>query len=193
MKKSLKSALIAAVLVASLAAGMVGGTYSYFTDVGAQQENGQIAAHTTVIEEPENMDLETKNAKIQNTGEVACYVRIRMSVNFDYLLDSVAISDALGTDWVYNPSDGYYYYTRALDAKTSSKVDETSDLFQKGALVIPAELTAEQTAALKKKLNGMKVTFTQESVQSVLYGAGTDGADITGYKDVWAYVDGMNE
>jgi hypothetical protein len=192
MKKNLKSALIAAVLVACFAAGMVGGTYSYFTDTGKTTTAASVPSQATSIVEPGDMTLETKNAAIRNTGNENCYVRVRMDVNFEYLKDYVSISTELNDGWTLK-ADGYYYYGTVL-----APGEQTPNLFKTGALTLKqpsSSMTEEEQKALEAKLTGMKVLFTQESVQSVLYGADTStspAGDITDMDAVWAYVDAMN-
>ncbi len=179
MKKTLRTAGIAVILVASLALATVGGTFAYFTATDAKQATAGVGTVTTEI--PENLD--TKNAQVKNTGNVPCFVRVRMDINFAALAPE--LNTSLGSGWALG-TDGYYYYTKPLAVgDTTPYIFGESD----GAVKLDSS----------KDYAGLKITFVQEAVQATLYGAGEGGADIPSdpnaddYKEVWSYMDAVGQ
>jgi len=171
MKKNMKSALMAAFLMVCFALAMVGGTYAYFTDTGATGTAAQVESVAGSISEPPVMqELSDKNATIVNTGNVACYIRLQVNVNFPVKYTDIACE--LGDNWVLG-SDGNFYYTLPVDP-----AGNTSQIFKK------LEFAASSS------YDGLSITFKQECVTTTLYGAGTDGGDLTDIWEIWSHLDG---
>jgi hypothetical protein len=101
---------------AVLAAGLsIPGAMAYFTTYASAEGGAALElGHTTEIEEKfENWQ---KDIQIVNTGDVDCYVRVKVLCGSQFTLD---IS---GAGWSYNDGDQYWYYAdpTAPDAKTGS-------------------------------------------------------------------------
>lgn len=78
----------------------------------------------------------TKDVKIKNTGKNDCYVRIK-AVFSDSDMEKHCTLDLNTSDFVYNESDGYYYYKKVLPVG-----DSTDSLFTK--VTVSDEITQEQ-------------------------------------------------
>ena len=148
MKKKHTAAMILSVAVLASISGVI---YAYLAAPEAALVNQTTVGYNdmSIVEndkagfaqEETNADgAVKKEVKITNTGKIPCYVRARIDFSSSEFqaaaklncVDSAAgveIKDktfaefqaAARTDWVYNPGDGYFYYTAAVapDASTS--------------------------------------------------------------------------
>lgn len=123
MKKSILRIALSALLVAVV---LVGGTLAYLvTQTGLLTNTFAVVDIDTEVEEPE--DGSAKTPTIKNNSNVPVYVRAYAVVSTDEGSSvPVAASDVTikydydGTEWVYNSEDGYYYYTEAVPANSST-------------------------------------------------------------------------
>lgn len=122
---------VPAVIVAALAAiCCIGGIFAYYT--GKQKVTNTITAGNTTTEIVEKFDpvpdknVYKKAVRIENTGEVSCYVRVYAAFSDEEIRDISEISadgslyykaseyrDHLPDGWKAG-KDGYLYYTKAL-------------------------------------------------------------------------------
>lgn len=155
-------------------------TLSYLSDLQLQSEvfaNGGVNIETIESEQlPTTWVFGTsfsKTAAVKNDGPTKCYIRIKAEFINSDIEDNCTV-DWNTKDFVYDPSDGYYYYTTPLKAN-----EQTTNLFstitlnndisfkdgQEFGMVIYAE--AYQTAA---QINGSK-----------------DWQVFKNYKEAWQY------
>lgn len=148
----MKKKILSLCMVGALAATAVGGTLAYFTDEKEATNTFTVGNVKIELTEP-NWDASgsedapevypgealKKDPTVKNIGANPCFVRISVTGwdslapagDITYRTDYVA--DALGTDWVENEADGYFYYSKVLAA------GETTDaLFDQ--IVIPTDL-----------------------------------------------------
>lgn len=156
----MKKKIMALCLVAILALTAIGGaTLAYFTDTDNAANTFTVGNVSIDLTEPQwdaagSQDAPevypgealAKDPTVTNDGANPCFVRIKVTGwnclapagNITYRTDYV--DGALGTDWVYNQADDYFYYTKVLAA------GETTDaLFDQ--IVIPANLTNGYTGS----------------------------------------------
>ena len=150
-----------AVIVAALAAiCCIGGIFAYYT--GKQKVTNTITAGNTTTEIVEKFDpvpdknVYKKAVRIENTGEVSCYVRVYAAFSDE------EIRDHLPDGWKAG-KDGYLYYTKALkpgektaylmkNVKTTWKADmdqrDFDLIIRQEAVQVPAgHKDADHTAA----------------------------------------------
>lgn len=170
----------------------VGGTMAYlFASTGVLTNTFAVAQLDTDISEPEEDTAANKNVAITNTGDSPAWVRARLLVSGIDPDDVVIVSRegeagqdadklylvmpntgedkwdiATGPD-VYKTlmsegSEGWIYYTRALDGKTDDKTDRTENLLD--GVVFGANL--------KEKADTITITVTHESVLALGDAAG---------------------
>lgn len=111
--------LVISVFIPSLVA------FAYFTDGDSTVNSASIGGNNiTIIEafEPEPIEpgqVIHKEVQIHNEGPNRCYVRARV-VFSDSIVGEYADIDWNLTDWVYNASDEYYYYTSSIEKNEST-------------------------------------------------------------------------
>lgn len=163
MKKNLKLTFIGALLVTLLCVGLVGSTFSYFTDAAAQGGNYPVGGITTTITE-EKDGYAVKKPSVQNTGKTACYVRMRYSV----LQEGLVTVNAPANGWTYDGEEWYYYNTLLAPGESTKPLFDTVTLGE------------GYTAA---DLAHLQISLYQEAVQAELTYQGkvyTDPTEIWG-------------
>lgn len=134
MKKR-KIMLGSAVLLAVLL--VVGGTMAWFTATSDSVTNSFTAGTLKIelvdtFEEALNVnpgDCYAKDVYVKNLGTKTAYVRIEKNIAFDKAgLNLDVVEYTLGEGWVEH-TDGYFYFNRALAAKTDTTTDRTTSLF----------------------------------------------------------------
>jgi len=89
---------------------------------------------TTVIHQEINEN--SRNITIENIGEVACYVRIKM-----FLLPENEVQIKNNDNWRYNSEDGYWYYNKILEGKSTSEKLEIEMKKSNSKVIIVSETT----------------------------------------------------
>lgn len=125
LKKSDKTSKVLLGVLLLVICSMVG-IFAYFLD--ADEAENKLTVGSNVIEIVEEFDppeeLEpsvefTKDVKVKNTGLSDCYVRIKAVFDNNHMEQYCEI-DWNDTDWVYNSSDGYWYYPTAIKKDKST-------------------------------------------------------------------------
>lgn len=177
MKKKVIAAALAVCMMTTLAIGM---TLAYFTDTKDTKNTFTVGNVTIKLTEPGweasgKVDGKTvyageplaKDPTVENTGSNPCFVRIKVE-GLNSLGQDLPITyrtlwrdGKLGTDWV-DGGDGYFYYTKILEANRPEKEDDlrikTPALFDQ--IVMPTGLTNGD--GWSQKL----VTVTAQAVQA---------------------------
>ena len=111
----------------------VGGTVAYLTTKTAPVTNTFTPSKVTGEVTEEFNGTVKKNIQVENTGDIAVYVRVKLvtyRVNKDnqHIGGVATIPDfTLGTDWVKRGE--YYYYTKPVEpGKSSSSLTDTSGI-----------------------------------------------------------------
>lgn len=125
MKKSILRIALSALLVAVV---LVGGTLAYLvTQTGLLTNTFAVVDIDTEVKEPDPSTGAKKAPYVVNNSNVPVYVRAYAVVSTDegssvpVAANDVTIKyDYDGTEWVYNSEDGYYYYTEAVPANSST-------------------------------------------------------------------------
>ena len=106
--------------VALLAVVATASIITYFTDGDIAINDLKIGSNVIeIVEEfdpPEEVNPSTeftKDVKVKNIGLSDCYVRV-MAVFDNSHMEQFCEVDWNDTDWVYNPTDGYWYYPDAI-------------------------------------------------------------------------------
>lgn len=94
--------LLAMALILTLSAGSA---LAYFTTY-ASAKGGYTLTLGDSTEIREDFDDWVKHVQVENTGELPCYVRVKLFAGSEYTLE-ITPQDA---DWVYSGDDGYWYY-----------------------------------------------------------------------------------
>lgn len=157
----MKKKIVALCLCVALAVVAIGGaTLAYFTDTTETKENVFTVGNVDItLTEPEwdktgSKDAETvyageplaKDPTVENTGDNACFVRIKVT-NLDCLKTAkvggmIVYRNAayavgqLNENW-FDGKDGYFYYTKVLE----NKGDKTTPAFS--SIVIPTDLKGD--------------------------------------------------
>lgn len=101
-KKTLCLAAAALILTCSAASGKA---LAYFTDYVSASGNAPVSMGFTDTEIEEKVSNWTKTVTVKNTGDYACFVRVRAFAQGDRALEYTSDGDG----WM-NGEDGYYYY-----------------------------------------------------------------------------------
>lgn len=166
MKKMNKKSIALLICATLLLTFTVSGTVAYLVDASGPVDNiftpGKV--DTEIYEEfDDNGAKET--IKIQNTADsIEVYVRVKLIANYvddetGYIVKAATVSFTLGTGWVYNSNDGFYYYTKSV------KPGETTENLL-GSSISPDEDTVENAH--------LEVTVIHQSIQAE--GMGATGA-----------------
>lgn len=169
---------------AMLAIALVGGTLAYFTDEDAETNVFTVGNVDINLTEPnwgttgekEAVDAYpgealAKDPTVKNIGKNPCFVRVSVTGLDQYetmpiIYRTDYVDYKLGTNWEYNETDKYFYYTKVLD------LDATTDaLFDQ--IVIPTGLendTAAQPIVVKAEAvqaQGAKASFADVEKMTV--------------------------
>ena len=153
-KKNLCLAAAAFTLVAGVS---VGGTMAYFTTYTVASGGAEIKlGNTTIIPDEEVVNME-KRIAVTNTGDMECFVRVKVFAGDKYQPGLKFTPDAEGT-WSQG-DDGYYYCSQIIPAGGTSntfnvKIDDMDSEDDFNIIVVQ-----ECTAVLYDE-NGKAVYFT---------------------------------
>ena len=124
MKKTIKTILPAACLIAALAS--FGVTYAYLIASDAKLNEFSVGENDIELMEkftaPEELKPGTefpKNPYVHNTGDLPCLVRMRVDFS-DSDAEKFCDLEYIGNtgynrlSWLYDEDEGYYYYTKVL-------------------------------------------------------------------------------
>lgn len=107
------------------------GTYALLTDMASKNNTLSAGGSNIHIEEdfvpPEKIEAGTnfkKDIQVQNDGPSDCYVRVKVVFTDSDMEKFCTFTDLNTTDWIYNSTDNWYYYTKSLE-----KDELTSSLF----------------------------------------------------------------
>ena len=134
-RKVIRVLLVVCLLAVTATVG-IPAVYGYFTarkslinKVAPGGNKIRIAETFTPPQAIEPGDVIRKDVKIQNGGPSPCFVRVK-AVFSDSAMKDYCTVDRNSTDFVYDESDGYYYYKRALDYdKENQRGQMTESLF----------------------------------------------------------------
>lgn len=160
MKKKKGLAVLApAALALTLAAGMhVGEALAYFTAYASASGRVQVSLSFTDTETEDDVKDWTKHISIENTGEAACFVRVKVLAGEKYRKYLSCTSEREGS-WELK-EDGYWYYDEVLEAG-----EKTGELL---AVLDRTQLKADTDDGGREEFN---VIVVQESTP-VLYDSG---------------------
>lgn len=110
--------------------GVFQGLYAFFSGEAFLRNSFTVGSVNTSIQEefdpPEDitpgMSI-TKKVAVHNDGSSACYVRVKAVFSSDEM-EQLCSVDWNDSDWIYDESDGYWYYPAVLESG-----DTTPDLF----------------------------------------------------------------
>ncbi|HJD22687.1 MAG TPA: SipW-dependent-type signal peptide-containing protein [Firmicutes bacterium] len=133
-----KKKILSVGLAASLAAvAVVGSSLAYFTDTDAKDNVFTIGNVGIVLTEPkwdeggaeEALDMYpgeavAKDPTVTNDGKNPAFVRVKVEfpagINMTYEAENSYEANTCNEGWVYNEDDGYFYYTKVLEAGAST-------------------------------------------------------------------------
>ena len=164
-----KKKILSISMIASLAAvAVIGSSLAYFTDEDEKTNTITIGNVDIVLTEP-NWDAEgkeeaeemypgeavPKDPTVTNNGANPAFVRVSVEwpkdVDLSYRTDYV--DEKLGDDWAYNETDGYFYYTKVLEAGAT-----TDALFDQ--IVLSTDTTNGDATT------GYDIVVTAEAIQA---------------------------
>ena len=164
------------------------GLQAYLSDNEIATNEITIGAVTTEIVEdfvpPEELipGVEfTKNVSIKNTGQSACFVRIK-AVFTDSDMEKVCSVDWNNNDFIYNNTDGYWYYANPIESGES-----TPSLFTKVSIV---ETLDDGSQVKKEQMKDFDIIIYHESYQAMFNGSGynvDENGYFENYEDAWDY------
>ena len=124
-KKTICLGFVAIVLVAALA---VGSAMAYFTAFDTAEGGLTLDIGFTQTNPNEKVEDETKQLTITNTGDYACYVRMK-ALTGDRYKDGLRYSEPAGEGKWTPGADGYYYYSDILQpGETTSQINVNFEL-----------------------------------------------------------------
>lgn len=119
MKKTSK--LILTICCVILFSVSIIGVFAYFTSIANKKNDFTIGGNSIEIvedfEPPEFIEAGIsfkKDVQVKNTGLSDCYVRLKVVFSDSDMEKFCSFTDLNTTDWIYNPSDNYYYYTQRV-------------------------------------------------------------------------------
>lgn len=217
-RKYLQAVLLSAAVTAVVAAGPANGIHAYLTDMPDVLENNftiALDSTSTVIEKFEadplidsehNSASYEKAVQIANTGYLDEYVRVRLTFSekdiegkTEFSADGTTYHKVaeyrkqhLPQGWVYNETDGFYYYTEVLEAEgwedTSKKLEyqenigeyfygEGQEILSDSCITVPLIKNVKTTFSEPKDMRSYDLIVDSESVPSYF------GAD---YSSAWS-------
>lgn len=112
--------VIAGYVMLACAVVLCGATAAYLMHYAAAANNFVVGSQVSSVDETwappgglEKGKTYTKEARVANTGTVACYVRVLAEVADQSVADSVTIAWN-SSQWTDKQEDGYYYYKSVL-------------------------------------------------------------------------------
>lgn len=170
LKWSGKKAVALFVLTIVLAVAAVGSTVAYIVT-----KTGEVKNTFT----PPDLDIEITGDVIENTGDVPVYVRAAIVANWVNETDGSILSTQpelgeipLKDGWVKG-SDGFYYYTVALESKATAP-----ELIESGKLTVPTAPSADYTLQIQVLSSAIQSTPTEAVINSwtAVTGVNADGS-----------------
>ena len=156
MRKLNKKTLTLVVSLALILCVGVGGTLAFLMDISDPVENTFTPSEvTTKVEETVENDVKT-DVKIANTGDTEAFIRAAIVINWADGQGNVYGKTPITTDdydmelnladgWVYNETDGFYYWTKPVAAG-----DETGVLIK--SVQLAGNVTAPEGYALSVEI-----------------------------------------
>lgn len=131
-KKRIIIAALSCLLVLTASFGI---TYAYLIATDSKENQFTVGENTIeVVEEyvpPQKLEpglIIEKAPKVENTGNLPCFVRMRADFS-DSNAKEFCKPLVIGSDWEYDESDGYYYYTKVLQpGKSTQSLFETVEI-----------------------------------------------------------------
>lgn len=150
--------------------GLIGGITAYLTS-RQNTDNvitvGQVKLETTETYNPPPEIAPgitfTKTPLIKNNGNMNCFVRTRILFSDESVTSYISL-DINTEDWIYNETDGYYYYSPRLGV---------------GQTAIPPFTTVSVSS-----------TVAQDDIKAFeifVYSEAVEAEEFTNYTDAWAY------
>ena len=155
--KKIKICAAAASLSVCLLAGGIG---AYFSDADTAVNTIPIGYNEIVPEEEFDLDEGIKTPRAVNTGDVACYVRARITLSDSRAAEEELISygteayDSFDHDYWYDGEDGWLYYYKYI---------------MPGEETMPVITAIEADDALSERYENVTLDVIFESVQSKGY------------------------
>lgn len=160
----------------------VGTTYAYFSDYDKTVNQFVVGRNVTEIEEdfpgptPTPTDTGRKFKKVvqvtnnseEEIANVDCFVRILVTFSNYDIGKAVTLIGLDTVNWIYNDTDGYYYYKKIL-----KKGNTTTPLFT--GFKIDDEKVDEQYL---ESIKNFQINIYEESIQS---------GEFTNYRTAWDY------
>ena len=153
-------------LIAAIVISSVCGAVAYYSDSAAAKNDFTVGQVTVTVNEefdpPEGIEPGipfTKKPTVQNTGDMECYVRIKI-VFSDESVKPFTTLDLNTDDWVYNNIDDCYYYTQKLGLNESTEAPFT-------------QVTLS--------------TVDVPAFDLFVYAEAVEARDFTNYTDAWEY------
>lgn len=164
--------LIAATCLASTIT--VGSTLAWLSDKDSAKNTFSIGnVDVTLVEEnwnpEEGKDIYpgktvTKDPIVKNVGNNPCYVRAKIIFSNESLKNYIQFNDLDTTNWVYNESDGYYYFQTPV-----SKNSQTTELFKSVTLkdnyketdIISFDIDVYTEAVQSEGFNNAQAAFSE--------------------------------
>ena len=145
------------------------GVIAYFTDIASKTNTLTLGGNAIEIvedfEPPEFIEAGIsfkKDVQVKNTGLSDCYVRVKVVFTDSDMEKFCTFTDLNTTDWVYNSTDNWYYYTNELEQN-----ELTSSLFTTVAISDTLE---------EYQIKDFDILVYAESFQSY---------DFDNYEDAW--------
>lgn len=146
MKTVRRKTIMLVIAVALVLSISIGTAFAYFSDrTEATGEASLTLGSKTDIEE--TVTDNQKTISIKNTGETDVLVRVGI-----YGPDTMTVDQISGTDWEYDETTGFWYYTKVLPAPQGSQESATSNII--------AQVTAPSGQA-----SNFDIVVVQESAQ----------------------------
>jgi len=188
--RSVRKALLTAILIISVIAVTVGGTIAYLIDKTSTVKNEFTPSFvTTKVVEKSAADGTVTEARIANTNNTQAYIRAAVSITWkndageiyaiaptanDYTINWVGINDG---SWVLG-SDGYYYHTEPVDPVPENGTPyTTSVLFTDAAVSDSANIP--EGFSLSIEVLGSGIQSTPEYVVVDNWGVTMNGTSIS--------------
>ena len=121
-KGSMRKCLCLAAAAVVLASGpAVGRAMAYFTANAEAKGSVTLNMNFTEIEPDEEIVSKVKRISIQNTGDVECYVRVKIFAGQKY--QNLLSYEGSSVKWNQNAEDGYFYYSDIVMPQGSTDDD----------------------------------------------------------------------
>ena len=157
MKVDKKKIVILVIVIITVLGSLI--VYAYFTARAKKTNNVRLGFNKIEIVEDYKPPLKmekgiefTKKPYVINTGDVDCYVRLKVAVS-DSRIEKDLTIDYNNTDFIHDETDGYWYYKKELKPN-----EETEPLFTKVSISENADNLV---------LEGFDIYVYGESIQTI--------------------------